>query len=481
MRVQCFRMHAGGPGAQRGLPMRHRIHHRQSGGITLRSSLHALVAALLIFWPGMVARVLAAEAGDVSDAPARYIVGISPFLDKSVKDDVFRRLAGFILEDVPLGASVWLYDGYHLRTIAQLEVPDVRAFRSGKTRANQFKEQILKLKQFLAADHPRPEESKLPFNDAVRFPQFMDFIADNLHDTNRAMTVLLLGSPLYVDHKEPGFSMMDGYFPSDGHLLASREGSPFGIKGRSAALEGIRVHFAYFGDPWVSEIHQEKISRFWSLYLQGQGARLITFCGDLLTAFNAARSKTVIGDARPERHRIDDTHSKIEMLRVTRDVGVADWITRDLSPDRALPPPSRTIGPMKIGIRWKGDVDLDLYAGPAPDRDMLYFEHTRIPEGYYFKDHRSSPDREYEFIEFESPVDVWQVRAMVNFFAGRAAEGMSGEVRVEFDGRIYSGQFHIPARQGNEGRSGPSQDKWWVAIDVPALLKLREGRLQAGN
>ena len=51
---------------------------------------------------------------------------------------------------------------------------------------------------------------------------------------------------------------------------------------------------------------------------------------------------------------------------------------------------------MKIGIRWRGDIDLDLYAAANPEAETLFFQHTRSPEGYYFKDHRSSPDREYD-------------------------------------------------------------------------------------
>ena len=75
--------------------------------------------------------------------------------------------------------------------------------------------------------------------------------------------------------------MLDGYFPSDGHLSASRQESVFGLKGRTNALANVVVHFGWFGDPWVSEVHRDRVQRFWTLYLQGQGARLATFCGDL--------------------------------------------------------------------------------------------------------------------------------------------------------------------------------------------------------
>ncbi|HEV8540860.1 MAG TPA: hypothetical protein VGR78_00580 [Verrucomicrobiae bacterium] len=405
--------------------------------------------------------------------PPQYVIGLSPFLDNSVKDDVYRRIIGFVLEDLPVNSSLALYDAYNLRTIAQIQVPDVRAFRSAKTRANQFKEPIHKLKDFLAANHEKPE-TKLNMKDAVHLPQFMDFVGQNLLGSNRSTTVILLGSPLYIDPKEPGFSMVDGYFPSDGHILANREQSVFGLKDRPTALVGVMVHCGYFGDPWVSELHKEKITRFWALYLQEQGAHLGAFSGDLATIFNAAHLNGA--ELREKGYALDRSRSKVEMLRISRDVGVADWITRELSPNHQQPPPSTTIGPMKIGIRWKGNIDLDLYAAARPGAEALFFEHTRCPEGYYFKDHRSSPEREYEFIEFETPVDIWKVEANVNFFEGRAPGGPSGEIRIEFDGRIYTGSFQIAAEHGNEGRSGSRHRDCWAHLDVPAILKLSPQR-----
>ncbi len=406
--------------------------------------------------------------------PARYIVGISPFLQDKEKDEVFRRVAGFLLEDAPLGSSLWLYDAFNIRTISQINIPEVRAFRSSKTRANQFKEQIGKLRAFLAEQHPKPEAKSLNFERAVRLPQFLDFIGENLANSGAELSIVVLGSPLYVDEKEPSFSMVDGAFPSDGHLLASREQSVYGLKSRAGMLKQAVIHLCWFGDPWVSDVHREKIGRFWSLFSEGQGASLVTFCGDLPTVFNAIKSGTVLVANHETRYELDRSNTKIEMLRISRDISTGDWITRDIVSNAASTPPSTTVGPMKIGIRWKGNIDLDLYATPRHGAQTLFFENTRIPEGYYFKDHRSSPEREYEFIEFETPVDVWKVEASINFFAGRAPSPPNGEVRIEFAGRIYTGHFSLAARRGNEGRTGSEQGDYWAELDIPKILKLRD-------
>ncbi|HAB18218.1 MAG TPA: hypothetical protein DCE44_17445, partial [Verrucomicrobiales bacterium] len=339
----------------------------------------------------------------------------------------------------------------------------------------QFKDPITRLKRFLATEHPRPEARGLVLDQAVRLPQFLDFVAENLRDHNEPLTVVVLGSPLYLDAKETGFSMVDGYFPSDGHLLAGRDQSVFGVKDRSGALSNVVVNFGYFGDPWVSEVHAEKVRRFWSLFLSQQQGRLGTFCADLPTVFAATQKPELPAAAEP-RFQIDSSRSKIEMVRITRDLGPADWITRDTLPSLSQQPPRGRIGPMKIGIRWQADVDLDLYASPKRNAETLYFEHPRSAEGYYFKDHRSSPQREYEFIEFESPVDVGAVDARINFYEGETSRGPSGEVRIEFEGKIYSGPFSLEARHGNKGREGNGQDQYWARIDVPAILKLTDPR-----
>src|SRR5581483_2870802 len=169
---------------------------------------------------------------------------------------------------------------------------------------------------------------------------------------------------------------------------------------------------------------------------------------------------------------IDPQQTKIEMLRIGREVELADWIQGDSVLHPAQRPPSILFGPMKIGIRWKDNIDLDLYATPHAGAETLFFQHPRSPEGFYYKDHRSSPGREFEFVEFETPVDARQVEAFVNFYKGDCPRGPRGEVRVEFDGRIYSAPFSISASEGNRGRLGQGQEQYWQRIPLQEMLRI---------
>lgn len=424
--------------------------------------------ALLLFLLA-VSQLRAGQPSPAESPTQSFVIGISPFLPKNVKDDVYRGLVRLLVRDLPLNSSISFYDAYQLRTITQVTLPKAAVFESSKTRANQFAPAIGELKRFLAAVPPRPAVGHLTFDAALRLPQFCDFLAENLPAKDTPQTVLLIGSPLYQDAKEPDFSMVDGYFPSDGHLQATRERSVFGVSNRHTP--SLIVHWIYFGDPWMNDLYREKVNRFWALYLEQRGARLATFCADLPTALTGFQQGLANASEPTRRWTLDPQQTKIEMLRIGREVELTDWIQRD-TVSEAQHAPSVMFGPMKIGIRWKGNIDLDLYSSPRPEAETLFFQHPRSAEGYYYKDHRSSPGREYEFIEFETPVDVRKVEAFVNFYKGECPRGPRGEVRIEFDGKIYSASFAIEATSGNRGRAGSGQDEFWTRIPVPQILKL---------
>jgi hypothetical protein len=423
------------------------------------------------------ADAVAAKAGGT------YIVGISPFLDTIVKDTVFRGLVRLIVEDLPLGSKLEVYDAFNLKSITRLSIPAAKVFNSPKTRANQFASSIGDVKQFLARDNAKPGDAKSGFEGAICLPQFCDFLAQDRapQEGDAKLPLLLIGSPLYQDAREPAFSMTGGYFPSDGHLRASREESIFGFNPGQGASQRFLVYWTYFSDPWISDLHREKVTRFWALYIERREGRLASFSSDLSTAMRAFSSEAPGTSAASNGWVADPLQTRPEMVRATRNVELVDWLTGDAAPDANPPPPSRFTGPLKIGIRWKDNIDLDLYATPRPDAETLFFQHARSPEGYYFKDHRSSPGREYEYIEFEAPVDVRAVKALVNFYAGSCDDGPRGEVRIEFLNRIYSGTFEIASSDGNKGRAGRSQRRCWTEIPIKEILRISDNSPQAAN
>src|SRR6266404_9414095 len=225
--------------------------------------------------------ILEAETPKEALPPQPYIIGISPCLPRSVKDDIYRNIIRLLVEDLPLNSSLEVYDALDLKTIARVDLPNARVFESPKTRANQFGPAIRNLKLFLARAQPGSTNSHSRCEGAIRLPQFLDFVAQRPSTSSSELELLLIGSPLYEDSKEPRFSMVEGYFPSDGHLQASRESSVFGFTGDTDIIPRMTVHWVYTGDPWISELHKEKVTRFWTLYLERRGARMAAFASDL--------------------------------------------------------------------------------------------------------------------------------------------------------------------------------------------------------
>src|SRR5262249_37607522 len=114
--------------------------------------------------------------------PQAFVIGISPYLDKSVKDDVYRSIIRLVVQDLPLNSTLSIYDAFDLKTITHISIPDARVFDSPKTRANQFAPAIQDLKNFLAHDHAKPAKpanAHLNFDSTLRLPQFLDFLSDN--------------------------------------------------------------------------------------------------------------------------------------------------------------------------------------------------------------------------------------------------------------------------------------------------------------
>ncbi|MBX3746466.1 MAG: hypothetical protein KF833_14255 [Verrucomicrobiae bacterium] len=425
--------------------------------------------------PGTVASAASSPGGGTGEArgAAWQVIGISPFLDRADKDAVYRQVVGFALEGVPPGGVLRLIDAYRVRTIAVMEVPNTRASMSAKARAVRFQGELRTLKAFLAEEAPMPRVAGVAGTGAVRLPQFLEFVAADRGDRERAGRVLVLGNPLYLDEREPAFAMADGLYPTDGHLVATRERSVFGRAESGDPLREVTVHMAYFGTPWRDGVHEDRVRRFWRLYVAGRGGRWGLCAGDLPAVFAAFRREDAAGDDVSLEEALDDSRTVVAMRRGRREVMAVDWLMRDLGPAGSAGAPVSVLGPMKIGIRWHGDVDLDLYARPDAEGTTLSFSEPRSGAGYHYKDHRSSPDREYEFIEFEVPVDVRRVEAAVNFYSGEVGEGLTGEARIEFEGRVYSAPFTIPARAGNRGRGGPGQEDYWARLDVAGMMGLR--------
>lgn len=290
-------------------------------------------------------------------------------------------------------------------------------------------------------------------------PALSDVLGQRLAQYGTAdRQLVFFGSPIYADRHNTGFSFVETY-PSDGHLRSAD--SPFSVLGKERRLAGTTVHVVYPPGDMFNELQAEKLARFYSLWFRAQGSALVTFSPDA-----AIWERVGSLQLTPIAATADPTDSKVLLYSVRRRA-VEMWEAPPTPPSR--PPAPSSNGLLKIGIRWAESIDLDLYVGIRGELRELYYGHPHADWGRHDWDNLGGGS-EFETIEVNRAVDLSDITARVNFFSGRTASSPRGEVRVDYDGKVYEGDFQIFATSGNFGGVGLSH---WAELDIPAIVGLK--------
>jgi len=432
----------------------------------------SIVVSFLLFLPAIC-------AADV------YVIGLPS--GGGQPSSIYEDIESFVVHEMELGDTLHLIDAYTLSSIARIRIPaDSKAYKYAKFRKKKFRVALKKLRENIG-------QSSDGLGGLINLPNFLDHLADNILGgaSGQAVNVLVVGSALHREEREPLYTMHNGLFPSDGHIQVSEEHSVYGVKNKREQLRGLRLHFLYTDEPnaFSNSLYRYRIERFWHLFVKYQGGEFITFTSDADTAFERFGNM----DAKSVRaYSFDHTANKVEMLRARRDAGAIQHSdvngTRFMHPDASIStfPPSVAIGKLKIGIRWDClPCDIDIYARGGGDRPFLYYNHRESVEGEYFKDFRSSPDTTngLEYIEFNNPVNLYELQVLVNHYAGEDASGPKGVVRIWFNGKTYEIPFHLNSTKGNLGQDvqHASTSPNWRVFDVAEILGLAADRQATVN
>ncbi|MER2511214.1 MAG: hypothetical protein ABTQ25_02125 [Nitrosomonas ureae] len=377
------------------------------------------------------------------------IIAISPYLNPAETKQQNIALLQNLTQLQP-GDKAIVLDGYNLTHIGDFTIPDNPTYKSAKARLNVNRDAVGALMRF-AQDSVVPSTEGHPsVSGAVRLPQLLSHIAKN-YTQGEKLNVIVLGSPFYDDPREPAFSMADGRFPSDGHLFVSQSKTPFGNPHHSQLLANLHVHIGYGSEAIMrSDQHRFHVQRFWTLYIEQHGGKLVSFEVDLSTLFRRVNQNAV-----PLPHDHVPLHSdKLEMIRLRPQEIKQSIHDRALSKSAVSQSQIRMANNVEIGISWKCQYDLDLYARPIPNAQVLYFGETNSEYGQYWKDYREAPSAAngFETISFKVPLDLRVLLIAINFYEGDAPQGVSGEIRLSVDGHVYASTFQIKATKGNQGK-----------------------------
>lgn len=446
---------------------------------------------------------------------ATYITGLSPYYPPPDREAVTKGLLLFVLEGAATGDNIIVYDALNLQPVCQFKVSEDTLFqRNARARVQRFKTEIVALQTFLTTDRPHAPE----LTGVIHVPEFLNLAGAQLRSPGEPARVIILGSPFYANTDEPAFDMHEAV-PSDAHLTAAPNESIFSTAQKRSTLRGITVHHAYLHECFVNSFHQERITRFWSLYAQHQEGALVTFAPDIGLAFERARANVqqpcVVA-------KLDAEDSKIEMRRVvprslptwfgptniparveatlpsairveplttnatsqsygqpisnrlSSDPGTQNASAHEILSIASAPlPVTPSAGVIGIGIMWdqKG-CDFDLWVRPTSASRELSYRNSVSREGRYFHDYRDrNASLDYEYVELKSEIDVQKIRAFVNFYAGKTATP-SGVMVLHYRGNSYRTPFTLKATSGNHGGDANrrGQSPHWVELDLSPLL-----------
>ncbi len=407
-----------------------------------------------------------------------YVIALSPMQGREALQNQSAATLRFLMQQLQPGESALVVDGLHLKTVAHFTVKNKPVYNNPKAKMQLNKKAIAALRQF----------SERPVNMAehgvagmMQVPQLLQFLGRN-YGTFEDTDIIIIGSPIHVDSRDPNWGMLGKQYPTDGHFSVAPHESPFSLQGTSELLVGTRIHWAYPDESWtINDEYRVRLTRFWHLLVEGYGAQLSTFTGDMPTMWGrAARSEKAVphGYQRRETNK-PETIQLIDRPQDVKQVSIYDRPLTDVPPTKQV---LRQAQNVEIGISWNCEhCDLDLYVRPHRGAEVLYFGHRQTPLGYYHKDFTHSPqtDGGYETVTFTATVDLQDVLIAVNWYDGKSANGVQGEIRLAISDQTYGLPFVLTGTSGSgtKGKDktladGKAANANWLIINPKDIVGL---------
>lgn len=164
------------------------------------------------------------------------------------------------------GDTITLISGPLASTAAFTITPQL-ALQSGENRvdlasANEEVAAAMKLIKAIANDQA----------PIISLPKLFTLIRENMSSDTRR--VMITSSTLNQDSEEPAFSFNEGRFPSDGHLQATINETPFATRGDLLSNVSVVWNDTSVDADFMNDIHRASVRRFVTAWIQGQGASI---------------------------------------------------------------------------------------------------------------------------------------------------------------------------------------------------------------
>lgn len=272
--------------------------------------------------------------------PSEVLVGLSPFYTLDQRVAASEALVRLILQGLPRATQVSVWDAWNLTSVVTFTVPSEAKLKYDSPQARVQQREIALalggLKRWFDANTNAPVLRELSHTAALKIPEWLQE-ASGATAVGAQRVYVLVGSPLYRSPAEPTFDMAeDARYPSDGHLALGLRDSVFGVAEKAGRLDRATVHWCYLDQSvWANELHRHSVTRFWSLFVKGQGGTLATFGADLAATFTRATQTNLPPVLRAEVEPADDK----PVMRSARPRTLPAWLEQISKPSAITPDP----------------------------------------------------------------------------------------------------------------------------------------------
>lgn len=404
------------------------------------------------------------------------------------------KVAGKLAVSMGQDDTLVIYNGTKREVVKSLTIPEARHYEAPKFRKSFLRKNFGDVARFIKESKANPPA--VADNDLITmFREFSETVRSSYPKDD--VHVLLHASSQYEDKRQPGYSMRNAAYPSDGHFKADGFTSPFGVADRGEAYAQTYIHWCIADDEFFSAAHFEAVNRVWALYVNEQSGTLNSFTKDhtqclsrYLMKSDPARSFAI--KANPKKStmihmkpikwtkggKVDSVPFKGKDIvkktppKPTDIKQGAQFLNKNVLTNST--PPISTIDQLKIGISWDCECDLDLHVAYREGKALNYKNKTSA-YGKFYKDltNSTSAKNAFEYAEFTREIEAKDLQIAVNLFKGTPVNGASGFIRIWLPNQsgVWGIPFHIKATKGDAG-SGSRESDTWVTVNPADIFRL---------
>lgn len=422
-----------------------------------------------------------------------WFVFLTHGLPEQVLTDVKVQLQSVIADVAREQDVVHVISAPDHRPIASLAIP--RGDSRTRLRHPESKRQLQRIGRFLQAT--RDEQAH-----QLQIPAIPATVL-SLRRTGYPAQIVLVGDPIYHDPRQTGWSMVDGFVPTDASVTSPI--CPFG-SGVATFPEQTEITWLTPTSTWGADhLHQSAVTRFYQIFFRQNGGHLARITADTTSAFSLAGTRLndeieadVSGPAKMRLVSVESTRPDVEPVVNTigyetnqqRVAGSSDRQTvpaeqhepqgtRDVPDDVEvlLEEAEHTPNRMTFALNWESEdarCDLDMYLADSRAPEELSFRTDETPFGHLLRDvqHSGSIDGGEDFAKWEvAEVNHDQLREMqlwINVY--KTTRAARARLIVIWKSQRREISFEFATTTGNKGAEPRSNEAMWRRIDLVSMF-----------